>query len=607
MPTTTVFLYNKANTYGLQADVQFVQKGLSSDFVVKHSDPLEPPQPCDLAVHFEVPYYGWMPWATRNVFVVNPEWWEEGWAPYLARADALLFKCEADRQTFLARYPGAAEKSLTVPWTTPVTQADFAKFPQSADSSVGFLWLLGASANKRKAAAAVVALWEPSWPPLTIYTTTAFAFEAKPNVTIKVQDLDEKGRRQLQAFYPGHLIFSAAEALCMAAQEGQAAGAFLLGNALPTYVEQFSGSTATVFLTPATLEPLNAGVQDTFASLKAESLAAGIQAFLAADLAAVRKEQRRRAIETSISATAAVSEVFKKIVASAAGQSPTGQPKLASIDACPPISVITLLHNRRKFIDLCLHNLMITDYPKDKIEWVVVEDSDIVEEQGADIVLKFGRACAPMSVSYIPLEKKNVPIGAMRNKGIKMAQHEIILFMDDDDHYPMSSFSRRVAWLLAHPWKPRAVACTTIACYDLVHGTSAVNTPPWGLPLRQRISEATLVFYKSWWDEKKFPKVSMAEGEGFLEGREGDVLEIPPQQMIVAMSHGKNASGRSWSKGGSGQPSCFWGFPQEFLVFLHKLAGVEAVSAAEEAVSETDAVSAAEEAVSETAEAAVTQ
>ena len=587
MPSKVVFLYNKANTYGLQGDVQFLQnvlKGIVPVFV----DPLEPPQPCDLAVHFEVPYYGWMPWAARNVFVVNPEWWEEGWAPYLARADALLFKCEADRQTFAARYPGAADKAFTLPWTTPVTQADFAKFPQSTDSGVGFLWLLGASANKRKAAAAVVALWEPSWPPLTIYTTTSLAegkAEAKPNVTIKVQDLDEKSRRQLQAFYPGHLIFSAAEALCMAAHEGQAAGAFLLGNALPTYVEQFSGSTATVFLTPATLEPLNAGFQDTFASLTKETLAAGIQAFLAADLAAVRKEQRRRAIETSISAAATVSEVFKKVMGYEA-PTVTGPPKLASIDACPPISVITLLHNRRKFIDLCLHNLMITDYPKDKIEWVVVEDSDIVEEQGADIVLKFGRACAPMSVSYIPLEKKNVPIGAMRNKAIKMAQHEIILFMDDDDHYPMSSFSRRVAWLLAHPWKPRAVACTTIACYDLVHGTSAVNTPPWGLPLRQRISEATLVFYKSWWDEKKFPKVSMAEGEGFLEGREGDVLEIPPQQMIVAMSHGKNASGRSWSKGGSGKPSCFWGFPQEFLVFLHKLAGVDAVSA--EPVGETE-------------------
>jgi hypothetical protein len=65
----------------------------------------------------------------------------------------------------------------------------------------------------------------------------------------------------------------------------------------------------------------------------------------------------------------------------------------------------------------------------------------------------------------------------------------------------------------------------------------------------------------------------MAEGEGLLEGRESDLLELPPQQMIVAMSHGKNASSRRIPA--AGKPSCFWGFPKEFLVFLHKLAGVD--------------------------------
>jgi glycosyltransferase involved in cell wall biosynthesis len=171
------------------------------------------------------------------------------------------------------------------------------------------------------------------------------------------------------------------------------------------------------------------------------------------------------------------------------------------------------------------------------------------------------------------LEKKNVPIGAMRNRAVKKAQHDIILFMDDDDHYPPSSFTRRVAWLLNHPWAPSAVACTTLACYHLVRGTSAVNTPPWSLPLRQRISEATLTFKKSWWEGHRFPKVSMAEGEGFLEGRESEVLELQPQQIIVAMSHGKNASSRRIPP--VGPPSCFWGFPKEFLVFLHRLAGVD--------------------------------
>jgi Glycosyl transferase family 2 len=581
-------IYNKANTYGIQSDVQVLEKVLKG-FVVKHADPLEPAQPCDLAVHVEVPFYGWMPWAARNVFLVNPEWWEAGWNSYLARCDALIFKCSADKDTFYGLYPEAAAVPFYIlPWTSPVVQADFSKFPASTSADVGFLWLLGASKNKREAAKKVIPLWHMSWPPLTVYTTTELGLEGDlpTSVRIHVKDLDVAMRRQLQAFYPGHVIFSAAEAFCMAAHEGQAAGAFLLGNALPTYAQEFQGNSA-VHLVPASLEPLNAGMRDSFAGLTASGLAAGIQAFLAADLVEVRKKQKALAITTAGFSAVMIGEAFAKIMSSvpASALAPLlppllaqGQPKLPSAESCPPISIVTLLHNRRRFVDLCLHNLLITDYPKDKIEWVVVEDSDIVEEQAADKVLKFGRGCAPMSVSYIPLEKKNVPIGSMRNKAIKMAQHDIILFMDDDDHYPPTSFSKRVAWLVAHPWQPKAVACTTIACYDLIRGTSAVNTPPWTLPLRQRISEATLTFYKSWWEEKKFPKVSMAEGEGFLEGRESDVLELPPQQMIVAMSHGKNTSGRRIPPSGQ-EPSCFWGFPKEFLVFLHKLAGVDVAEA----------------------------
>jgi glycosyltransferase involved in cell wall biosynthesis len=245
----------------------------------------------------------------------------------------------------------------------------------------------------------------------------------------------------------------------------------------------------------------------------------------------------------------------------------------------PSISIVTLTYNRRKFLDLCFLNLLSTDYPKEKIEWVVVDDSDDAENQGADKIMKFGRQCAPISLTYLPLAKKT-SIGAKRNLGCLRAQHGIILMMDDDDHYPPSSFRRRVAWLM-HEWVGRAhsaTVATTIATYSLTTGVSAVNTPPLSLPLRQRISEATLTFSKLWWEERGFPEVSLAEGEGFLAGREGDVLEMPANQIIVAMSHGSSASQRRVPEG---KPGCFWGFDPEFLTFLHGLAGVAVESEAE--------------------------
>ena len=82
-----------------------------------------------------------------------------------------------------------------------------------------------------------------------------------------------------------------------------------------------------------------------------------------------------------------------------------------------------------------MHNLLITDYPKQKIEWIVVEDSDKTEEQASDKVMKFARSCldeGSISVSYIPLPKP-VSIGEKRNLACERAQHDIILMMDVAD------------------------------------------------------------------------------------------------------------------------------------------------------------------------------
>jgi hypothetical protein len=64
----------------------------------------------------------------------------------------------------------------------------------------------------------------------------------------------------------------------------------------------------------------------------------------------------------------------------------------------------------------------------------------------------------------------------------------------------------------------------------------------------------------------------MAEGEEFLKGRESDVVEMPPQQIIVSFTHGKNSSSRK--VGTDATNGCFWGFPRQYLEFIHGLVGV---------------------------------
>ena len=569
-------IYNKSHTFGLKQDAELLKKALAP-MPVKEVDPLEPSSFCGIAIHLEVPVYSLMALANVNIFVINPEWWENSWNAYLSKADLLIFKCQADRERFLESHTTSTD-SVILPWTSPVPVSAFSALGASEKKN-SCIWLLGGSKHKREAAEHILPLWKEDWPQLDVYTTSPLSLSAEAeaeaktpaNVTVYVKDLNPEECRKIQAASPCHLIFSASESLSLCSLEGQAAGAFLIGNSLPTYTERFADSLS-VYLTPSTLVPNNAGQKDTFTSLTQSDLQAAIDKFSVSNTSDVKRLQQSDFIRRYAE--------FRDCVKGIVERYPnTVRPvRYLSDEELPSISVVTLLYNRRKFVDLAIHNLLATDYPKHKIEWVVVEDSDITEEQAADKVLKFGRESAPLSVSYIPVPStfkiKNT-IGMKRNTGIMRSQHEIIIFMDDDDHYPPSSFRRRVSTLLTHSWKPAAVVCSTIACYDLMHGISYVNTPPWNLPLKQRISEATLCFRKSWWAAKEFPEINMGEGEGFLEGRETDVVELQPQQIIVAMSHSANSSSRRIGSKAGDKPYCFWGFPKEFLKWLHGLVGVE--------------------------------
>jgi hypothetical protein len=497
-----------------------------------------------------------MSFAAINVFMINPEWWEDAWNPYLTRADLLVFKCEADKERFLESRPFSG-KAVVIPWAC-------VPYELYVKEKNNVLWLLGASVNKREAALKVLPLWQGDWPQLNVYTTTPFVEDLylQPNVKIHVGNLGPIARRSLQQEHACHMVISAAEALGVSALEAEACGAFIIGNALPAYVELFKDA-AYAHLTPAKLEPYKAGVKDSFIGFEQGWLQAGIDKFLDRNEDNTFLDAMEKSNERMVK--------FREAVQSLNTAAPPPAPIYYLADEeLPKISVITLLYNRKAFVDLAFKNILGTDYPKDKIEWVIVDDSDDPEQQCTDKILKFGRENGPLSLTYIPLAKRT--IGRKRNVGIHRSQNEVILFMDDDDHYPASSFRRRVSSLLTHSWKAKAAVCTTIACYDLMRGVSAVNTPPWTLGLSKRISEATLTFYKSFWVEKNFPNVNMAEGEGFLEGREHEVLELPPQQIIVAMSHGKNITSRRFP---DGNPSCFWGFSKEFLIFLHKLANID--------------------------------
>ena len=566
---TVCIVFNKSNIFGLAKDAELLaaqlpvaarKAGGRRVGPVKLMDSREPPIVCDIAIHLEVPYAVWFPWARSNVMLVNHEWWnQEAWGGYLDSFDVAIYR---DSKSFADAKAAKqqARELLQLIWAAPFRSATRAK--ESFNAQKGFVYFLGGSPNKRAAAQEYLPLWQESFPPLHVYVTEPLAtgLTVASNVHIHIGLLEVKEKERIATETPGHICWSKAESFGYTAAEAEQLGAFTILNDLPCYRQSY-GASEGVAWTESTVE----------------SLTAAVEAFLAADLQRLATKRQALAAERLNSLQLGLGTLLTHCCEAIEFREsvPKHMPPLLNPSDCPPISVITLVHNRPEFIKNACLNLLSSDYPRDKIEWVVVDDSD-PDKSPSDMVLQFEQQFAPGRIIYIPLPRKR-SIGYKRNLGVEKATANILLMMDDDDHYPSTSFRRRVAYLLKGRKRYECATCTMIAMYDLMKGQSAVNVPPYSLSLAERCSEATLTFTREFWKARKFPDVNMAEGEEFLKGRCGQVVEMPPQQIIVAMNHNSNSSSRrGLPNAGNG---CFWGFERPLLEFLHGLVGIKVEAA----------------------------
>jgi len=582
-------VYNRSNEGGIQRDARILEEYLvsaarasgQSMSKVKHVDPREVPVMCDIIIHLEIPYYAWFPYGRYNVVMVNPEWWvSEAYDGYVSQIDLFLFKNDSVRDTFKIVCALPDEKMCVVPWCTSEIGT------VGVNAKREFLYLIGGSVSKAAAAKSLVSMWKETYPHLHVYTTRDdFDFgvgvgveSQKTNVSIVCKKLSSDDVINLQRSFLGHVATSEAEGFGYSAAEAETLGAYCILNHNDAYDSLYSEDPYVRFL--PTNQVANEKTRSSQFVLDVEAgvsvLDKAIADFLDVDFKNCISARREASAQRRKTFSKGITNVLEKASAGVdVSRSITKTrhvPPVLTVEECPPISIITLIYNRSKFWDLALHNMMVTDYPRNKLEWVIVDDSDNMDESISHKISKIQSVLPGLNVVYVPFTDKRA-IGAKRNAGVKRASSDILLMMDDDDHYPESSFRRRVAYLVKNPEKLCAV-CTTIALYDLRTGISAVNVPPYDLSLGKRISEATLTFRRSFFETRKFEKINMAEGETFITGRESEVVEMPPQQIIVSFCHGTNSSSRRIPPSDV-KPGCFWGFPMEFLQFIHKLAGVE--------------------------------
>jgi cellulose synthase/poly-beta-1,6-N-acetylglucosamine synthase-like glycosyltransferase len=242
-------------------------------------------------------------------------------------------------------------------------------------------------------------------------------------------------------------------------------------------------------------------------------------------------------------------------------------------DEIPVVGVITLVYNRPEWFAHAVRNIQTCDYPRDKLVWVIVDDSDGLGRVDVNVE-KLKTTMPDLKVRYVSSGKK-LHIGEKRNRGCAAAieanpDTSVFMFMDDDDHYPKASVIMRVLWLRNS--KKGAVYCSTLPMYDINKYISAINVPPLNLSPCKRVSEASMCISRQFWEARKFPNdVSVAEGELFLKDRELDSMEIPPEGIIVSFLHGKNSTSRRVPEQKEAN-GCHYGFSDEYFIMISKIA-----------------------------------
>ena len=195
-------------------------------------------------------------------------------------------------------------------------------------------------------------------------------------------------------------------------------------------------------------------------------------------------------------------------------------------ESLPFVSVCTPTFNRRPFIDNMIACFNSQDYPKDRMEWIIVDDgTDSIE----DLV-----ASHP-NVKYFRYAKK-MSLGKKRNTMHDKSKGDIIVYMDDDDYYPPDRVSHAVHMLTSHP---KALCAGSSEMYIYFNDRKRmVQFGPYG---KDHATAGTFAFKRQLLKQTRYNEdACLAEEREFLKGYTIPFVQLDPLKTILVFSHSQN-------------------------------------------------------------------
>ena len=207
---------------------------------------------------------------------------------------------------------------------------------------------------------------------------------------------------------------------------------------------------------------------------------------------------------------------------------PNGVVELAERSAPPPpfVSICTPTFNRRPFISSMIKCFMGQDYPKDRMEWIIIDDgTDKIGDLVRDIP----------QVKYFSYENK-MPLGKKRNIMHDKSKGDIIVYMDDDDYYPPERVSHAVD-RLTKDTKALCAGSSEIYIY-FKHIEKMYQFGPYS-PTHS--TAGTFAFKRKLLSMTRYDDMAaLAEEKHFLKNYTIPFVQLDPIKTILVFSHSHN-------------------------------------------------------------------
>jgi glycosyltransferase involved in cell wall biosynthesis len=193
----------------------------------------------------------------------------------------------------------------------------------------------------------------------------------------------------------------------------------------------------------------------------------------------------------------------------------------------PFVSICTPTFNRRPFYPAIIKCFENQTYPKDRMEWIIIDDgTDKIEDLVKDIP----------QVKYFKYYKK-MNLGKKRNLMHEKSKGDILVYMDDDDYYPPERVSHAVETLQKNP---QALCAGSSEMYIYFkHIQKMYKFGPYG---PNHSTAATFAFRRELLKQTRYEdNAALAEEKLFLKNYTIPFVQLDSMKSILVFSHIHNS------------------------------------------------------------------